>query len=245
MVDIEHNGLCAFKQNALAGTAQAIEPFPDRFGVRQDLRGKREKLVKQSLLFEGRGAEAGQQRVVVAQQLIKFGGQGFGLREVTDTDGAAADFVFVSGADAAPGGADLVVAALFLAGFVQCRVDRQDQRRVVGDAQRFRGNGEALGTDFGDFGQQRVGVDDHAVANNAKLAAHQPTGEQRQFIGLVADDQGVAGIVPALEAHHDIGAAGEPIDDLALAFVAPLGADDGYVGHGGLLRKGRGGAVAG
>ena len=36
----------------------------------------------------------------------------------------------------------------------------------------------------------------------------------------------------ALEAHHDIGALGQPIDDLALAFVAPLGADDHDIGHG-------------
>src|SRR5260221_2001787 len=33
----------------------------------------------------------------------------------------------------------------------------------------------------------------------------------------------------ALEADDHVGAAGEPVDDLALAFVAPLGADDGDV----------------
>jgi hypothetical protein len=38
----------------------------------------------------------------------------------------------------------------------------------------------------------------------------------------------VACIVAALEAHHDIGAVAQPIDDLALAFVAPLGADDDH-----------------
>ena len=42
----------------------------------------------------------------------------------------------------------------------------------------------------------------------------------------------MAGIMAALEAHHDIGALGQPIDDLALAFVAPLGADDHDIGHG-------------
>src|SRR5581483_4576683 len=43
--------------------------------------------------------------------------------------------------------------------------------------------------------------------------------------------QRMAGVVAALEAHHDVGAAGEPIDDLALALVTPLGADHGHVGH--------------
>jgi hypothetical protein len=41
----------------------------------------------------------------------------------------------------------------------------------------------------------------------------------------------VASIVAALEADHHVRAAGEPIDDLAFAFVAPLGADDGHVTH--------------
>jgi hypothetical protein len=39
----------------------------------------------------------------------------------------------------------------------------------------------------------------------------------------------VAGIVAALEAHDQIGAAAQPVDDLALALIAPLAADDGDV----------------
>ena len=35
----------------------------------------------------------------------------------------------------------------------------------------------------------------------------------------------------ALKADHDIGLLGQPIDDLALAFVAPLGADHDNIGH--------------
>jgi hypothetical protein len=50
----------------------------------------------------------------------------------------------------------------------------------------------------------------------------------------------VAGVVPALEAHHDVGAAGKPVDDLALAFIAPLGADHGDVGQGEVLSLVRG-----
>ena len=41
----------------------------------------------------------------------------------------------------------------------------------------------------------------------------------------------MAGVVAALEADDHVGAAREPVDDLALAFVAPLGADDGDVAH--------------
>ena len=43
------------------------------------------------------------------------------------------------------------------------------------------------------------------------------------------DDQRVAGVVPTLEAHHALGMVGQPVDHLAFAFVAPLGADDDHV----------------
>ena len=48
---------------------------------------------------------------------------------------------------------------------------------------------------------------------------------------MIADHERVPGVMAALEAHHHVGAARQPIDNLALAFVAPLGADDGDVGH--------------
>src|SRR5258708_1904812 len=41
----------------------------------------------------------------------------------------------------------------------------------------------------------------------------------------------MAGIMPALETHHDVGLLGQPVDDLALALVTPLGSDDDHVGH--------------
>jgi hypothetical protein len=40
------------------------------------------------------------------------------------------------------------------------------------------------------------------------------------------DDQGVPGIVAALKANHALGAFGQPVDQLAFAFIAPLGAHD-------------------
>ena len=75
------------------------------------------------------------------------------------------------------------------------------------------------------------GIEHDAVADHRRRAAHDPARQQRQLVGLVADDEGVAGIVAALEAHDHVGAAGEPVDDLALALVAPLRADDGDVAH--------------
>ena len=43
------------------------------------------------------------------------------------------------------------------------------------------------------------------------------------------DHQRVAGVVAALEAHHALWHLGQPVDQLALAFVAPLGADHDHI----------------
>jgi hypothetical protein len=48
---------------------------------------------------------------------------------------------------------------------------------------------------------------------------------------LAVHDKSMAGVVAALEADDDVGLVGEEVDDLAFAFVAPLGADDCDVGH--------------
>jgi hypothetical protein len=58
---------------------------------------------------------------------------------------------------------------------------------------------------------------------------------------LAVADDGVAGVVPALEADHDVGLLREQIHDLALALIAPLGPDYHHSRHGGgLWRCGRG-----
>ncbi len=63
------------------------------------------------------------------------------------------------------------------------------------------------------------------------LPAHDARGQQRQLVDDTADDQRMAGIVAALEAHDHVGALAEPIDDLALALVAPLRADYRDISH--------------
>ena len=43
--------------------------------------------------------------------------------------------------------------------------------------------------------------------------------------------QSMTCVIATLEADDDVGVLGEEIDDLAFAFVSPLGADDCNVGH--------------
>ena len=154
------------------------------------------------------------------------------IGQIHQADGATADFVLVGRADAATGGADRALARSPFARDVEFLVQRQDQRRVLGDAQIVRRDVDALGFKFGDLVDQRARIEHDAVADDRQLArTHHAGRQQRQLVGGAVDDEGVAGIVTALEADDDVGLLGQPIDDLALAFVAPLGADHDNIGH--------------
>ena len=52
-----------------------------------------------------------------------------------------------------------------------------------------------------------------------------------QNVFLPAMNNSMAGVVSALASHHDIGVGREDVDDLPLAFIAPLRADQNRVGH--------------
>ena len=91
---------------------------------------------------------------------------------------------------------------------------------------------DALPAQALDLGDERVRIEHDAVADDRELArAHDARRQERELVGLGADDEGVAGVVAALEAHDDVGLVGQPVDDLALALVAPLGANDHDVRH--------------
>ena len=162
---------------------------------------------------------------------VELGAERAEMGEVADPDRAAADLVLIGRADAAPGGADLAGARRILAQRVEIAVEGEDQRAGVGDLQRLRGDRDALAGQLLDLGLERPGIEHDAVADHRERAADDARGQQRELVGLVADDQRVAGIVAALEADDEIGAAGQPVDDLALALVAPLAADHGYIRH--------------
>ena len=152
--------------------------------------------------------------------------------QIHEADGAPADFVFVGRADAALGGADAGRRILRLAHRFELAMQRQNQSCVFGDAQTVRRHRDALLLELGDFIDQRLRIDHHAIADDRQLAAaHHAGRQQRQLVGDAVDHQRVAGIVAALEPHDDVGLLGQPVDDLALAFVAPLGPDNHNIRH--------------
>ena len=185
------------------------------------------RLLERLLEIDRLGAEVlAQHEVVEVEHLAQLGGEALAMEQILDADGAARHLVLVGRADAAAGGADLSRPLGRLARAVQRRVVGQDQRTRLAERQPpsylHAGAFQRVA-----FVEQRLGRHHHAVADEARHAVAQDARRDQVQDGLLAGDhQGVAGVVPALEPHHRLGMVGEPVDDLAFALVAPLGADD-------------------
>ena len=152
------------------------------------------------------------------------------VEQVLHPDPQPRRLVGVRRADAAPGRPDLELAELRLPGVVEEHVVGHDQVRVGADAQARQV--DALGPQAVELVRQDLGIDHHAVADRAALArVEDPRRDQVELPhDAVADDR-VAGVVAALEADHEIRVLCDEVGDLALALVAPLGADDHDPGH--------------
>ena len=142
--------------------------------------------------------------------------------EVADADAAPRDLVLVGRADAARGRPDLALAAPRLAQQVELAVIRQDQVRLVADHQAIA-DVDAGARQLVDLGEERLRIDDDAVADDAGDAVVEDAGRQQpqDELAAVGVDR-VPGVVPALVARDDREVRRQQVDDLALAFVAPL-----------------------
>jgi hypothetical protein len=220
---------CApFEQQRAARLVDRVELGRDVGHHRQQLLGVGHGLVEHGLEIDRLGAEVlGEHEVVVLEVGLELGGEALGVEEVVHAQRAAGDLVLVGGADALAGGADLVAGGLGgLARAVERGVVAEDQRAARADAQALA-HLDAAGFEGADLGQQVVRVEHHAIADETGHAlAHDARGHEVELVFGLADHQRVTGVVAALEAHHALGVVGQPIDDLALAFVTPLGADD-------------------
>ena len=169
----------------------------------------------------------GEYKVVIIQQLGQLGRQRFRMEQVVHAQRTTRHFVFIGRADAFTGGADLGVATTL--GFtraIQRGVIRQDNRAARADGQATA-HLEAISLQCGDFAEQVVDVEDDAVTDVAMhTIAHNTRGHEVQLVLFLANHQRMAGIVAALETHDPAGVVCQPVDDLAFAFITPLGPYD-------------------
>ena len=90
------------------------------------------------------------------------------IGEHMGAEAAALRAILVRRSDATPGGADLGIAAAGLTGLVQRHVVGQDQRAGRGDLEALA-HRHAFLLEAGDFLQQGIGCQHHAIGGNAKI----------------------------------------------------------------------------
>jgi hypothetical protein len=187
-----------------------------------------EDLVEADVVVDAEGARDG--LLVVGQERVERAEQ-VGVQQVGHADAAAADLVFVARADAARGGADGDAVHARFAHLLHHAVEGEDDVGAVADGD-LAGDVDAGLFEHVEFVEQRLGVHHHAVADHAaRVGMKHAAWNQLQDELLRADLDGVARVVAALIAGDDVKFLREQIDDLALAFVAPLGAQHDDVAH--------------
>ena len=172
-----------------------------------------------------------QDLVLEFQRRLDLVGQLVGVEHVGHPDPHAGDLVLVARADAAAGGADLLVAHVALGDLVDGDVVGQQQVGVRGDEQL--GGVDAAVLEAFQLVEQHTGIHHHAVADDVGDAGREHPGRdqvQREMLAAGQDD-GVPGVVATLIAHHPLHAPAEQVSGLTFALVAPLGADEDDCRH--------------
>ena len=106
---------------------------------------------------------------------------------------------------------------------------RQNQRTSRADSQAFVNRHATCDQRIG-FLDEGIERQDDAVTNQAAHAVPQDAGGNQVQNGLfTVDDERMARIVAALKTHDRSRAIRQQVDNLALALVTPLRADDNYV----------------
>ena len=228
-VDVEEGALRALEEDALLFRELLVQPDDGVGEVGAELaRGLEVGLVDLGEA-ERLAAERLEDGVVFLDAGLELDGKFLGLGEVDEAQAGAGGLVAVGGADAALGGADLVAALAQLARLVEGAVVGQHEVGGFAD-EEAAGELDAAFFQALDFLDQRDGVDDDAVGDDAFLARAQDAGgDEVQDEFFLPDLDGVTGVVAALRADDDVGLLGEDVDDLAFSFIAPLGADQNGV----------------
>jgi hypothetical protein len=109
-------------------------------------------------------------------------------------------------------------------------VVRQDDVRLLADQQPAV-DVHAHSRQLVDFLEERLWIDDHAIADDAGDARMQNARRDQMEDELRPFHiNGVSGVVPALVARDRREMRRQHVDDLSLAFVAPLGAQHCDIG---------------
>ena len=223
MIHVEERALRSFEQHGLA----ALQGLPDRApGVHRQRQQPGCQPLEQLHVLSGvcpfGGAEQAEDLVgrldASAHELLGPAQ----VPQVAHADAAASVLVLVRRPDAPPRRADLLSR---LTCPIEQFVEREGEVGTVGHIELVLRADSAFGQRI-ELGEQGFGIEHDAVPDHADGALDDPRGNLVQHELSGARVHRVPRVRPALVAHDQVGALGEHIDDLALAFVAPLSAHD-------------------
>src|SRR6266536_1060351 len=146
------------------------------------------------------------------------------VEQVLDADPEPEGLVGVGRPDPPFRRPDLQLAEPPLAALVDRDVPRHDHVRVRREMDPV--DRDSARSQLVELFDQDLGIDHAARADHTLLAAQDPGGDVADLVGLAADNDRVPSVRPAVVAADKVRVLGEQVDDLALAFVSPLGSYD-------------------
>ena len=145
-----------------------------------------------------------------------------GCQDVAHADAVAGNLVGVGGADALEGGAYLGAALGLLVGGVHHAVGGQDEVGFLADKQVLCGIDTFLGEGVNLLAED-AGLDEDPVAYEVGfLLVEDAAGDDVQHMLGAVELEGMASVGAALETGYYVVFGGQDVDNLTLAFVAPL-----------------------
>jgi len=230
VIQVEQRSLRALEEYTLSAVHLGIQIRLDIGKKWHDLRGELQALVSHgNRIKRCTSKQRGGNAILFCDNLAATAAEQLRAAEVPRPQPAATGFVLVGRANPFGGRADFPHASrLFRGNFVSPMV-RQYQVSPVADHQATIYTHTVSLNGF-NLTQQSFGINYDPVSDDRGLVLpHDTCREKLENILLASNVDGVARIRAALVSSHDVKVLGQSIDDLALAFVAPLRAHDNYV----------------
>ena len=152
------------------------------------------------------------------------------IHEVADADADAVVTIYVAWADAAVRRADFALAASLVTETIHEAMIGQHDMSAVRDADTAEV--DATRGEIVHLLQHDFRIEGHAVAHDAmRTLIEDARRHEAKLVCLAIDDDRMAGIAAALIAHDRVGLLCQVVDNLALAFIAPLRTGNYYCRH--------------
>ena len=224
MVDVEEGALGSLEQYVRTAGDCAVDREAHVFGDRKKSWCEAlEQLHGRVHVSPVAHPERGEDGIGVGDPFFNERAKPVCMPEIENPDAAPCDLVFIGGTDAAASRSNLAAGR---AERVHELVIRENEMGAITDVEPAL-HVDAIFDQLVDLGEKRIGVQYDAVSDGTADTAVQDSArdlvEDERFF---ADVDGVPGIRSALVSHDPVGALSEHVHELALPFIAPLGADD-------------------